>query len=146
MDSYNMILFPAIFLSLFQFVFTGFAPDDSLVDDYIDAVMCEWPDYNNGIDASVITCSIIDHPTAYASENSFGFPIGWYTFTADVVTSAFYRVGSVLVIVSLVLFPIADFGTILPDEVVTIFIGAFVFLYIMIIVGAYKVISPFVGR
>lgn len=146
MDSYRLVIFPMIVLTLLQLVTQSAVPDNSTLDNTIDGIFCQWPDYNTGINATSITCSIIDHPDPYPEDNTFGFPIGWFTFVADIATSLFYRIGLAFVTLGIYLFPVSQLTSILPTAVVSALTALFGILYVMLIVGAYKLISPFVGR
>ena len=147
MSSYVLLLTPIIFFMITAFILQE-ALDVDPVGDIIDRIICAWPDYNNGIDNAVVTCSIIDHDTAYASDNAFGFPTGWFQYTADIVTSFFYRVGNVFLVLAVPFLVITPVNATLQAggvDVLAILFPVFILMYVMLAVGLYKTLSPFVG-
>lgn len=148
---------------LLQLVFNlGWTDESNFVDDAIDAVFCPFPDYEDGM---TLPCSNINHSGSYDNDVyvlwSVGFnffsdnqtnlwnatvPIGWFTYSSDVVSNTFYKMGQALVVLGSYLLPVADLQTLISIEVMALIVAMFVVLYIMLLIGAYKILSPVVGR
>ena len=67
MSSYVLLLTPIAFFMITGFIL-GEAFDVDPVGDIFNNILCPFPDFNNGIDASIDECSAVDHPDSYADD------------------------------------------------------------------------------
>lgn len=122
-----MVLFPAIFLAILQFIFTTLTPDTGIIDDNITTL------YN---------ASMWTSPDDPKYDTFFGNdPIGWF---ADNTYVFALKVVALFTVVLVFIFPFADMD--LPIAITGVLATIFSFLYGMIGIGGYKILSPFVGR
>lgn len=158
------LIFPVAWFTFSSLIFQG-NQNTAPLDETQDIIFCDYPNFDLGTNSTGNGCpaSVIEPNSSYAddvyilwevgfnffSENSTNvwnatIPAGWNTYSGDVISVTFAKVGAVLLYFPLLILTLStpvDLQTELGQTVT----GAYSVLWGVFFFGVYKGISPFTG-
>lgn len=131
MDAYRAVIFPAIFLIVLQIILLSVALDSETLEGFVDVIFAD--DWTSPDDEKYDT---------FFGNN----PIAWF---ADNMYLVLLKIGALFGLFLMFVTPITSIAVIWISVsagvavILTIILG---FLYLILAIGLYKVISPFTGK